>query len=323
MDNNTVLVLATPTEPQLAMLEALPPDTGLAVGNTAGAFERAAPEASVIFNWSGSGALLREVIGISPAVRWIHCRSAGLDDLVSPELIASPAPLTNGSGVFSQPLGEFVLGAILYFAKDFRRLIRNQMAGRWEQFDITEITGRTAGIVGYGDIGRAVAIRLGAMGMRVLALRRSAPPAGKADPLIDKFYGPDGLREMIAQCDYVVVTAPLTPQTRGMIGALEFAAMKPDAVIINVGRGAVIDEEAMIRALTEKRILGAALDVFVNEPLPPGHPFFQLENVLLSPHSADHTRDWLDRAMEFFLTQFKRFSNGEPLLNVVDKKRGY
>ena len=166
-------MLANPNEPQLAMLEALPPETGIAVGNTAEAFERAAPEASVIFNWSGSGALLREVFGMCPAVRWVHCRAAGLDDLLTPELIESPVPLTNGSGVFSPPLGEFVLGAILYFAKDFRRLMRNQTAGVWEQFDVTEIAGQTVGIVGYGDIGRAVATRLKAMGMRFLASRRT------------------------------------------------------------------------------------------------------------------------------------------------------
>jgi phosphoglycerate dehydrogenase-like enzyme len=323
MDNNTVAVLANPNEPQLAMLEALPPDTGIAVGNTAEAFKRLAPKASIIFNWSGSGALLREVLGMCPAVRWIHCRAAGLDDLLTPELIESPVPLTNGSGVFSPPLGEFVLGAILYFAKDFRRLVRKQAAGVWEQFDVGEISGQTAGIVGYGDIGRAVATRLKAMGMHILALRRTVPPAVVADPLVSEYYGPGGLLEMIAQCDYVVVTAPLTPETRGMIGAREFAAMKPGAVIVNVGRGPVIDEPAMIDALTEKRISGAALDVFTTEPLPSGHPFFQLENVLLSPHSTDHTHGWLERAMQFFLTQFERFSKGEPLLNVVDKKRGY
>jgi phosphoglycerate dehydrogenase-like enzyme len=220
-------------------------------------------------------------------------------------------------------LGEFVLGAILYFAKDFRRLIRNQTAGVWEPFDVTEVAGQTAGIVGYGDIGYAVATRLKAMGMNILASRRSIPAAGAIDPLVSKYYAPASLAEMIPQCDYVVVTAPLTPETRGMIGAREFAAMKPTAVAINVGRGAVIDEPAMIEALTEKRILGAALDVFTIEPLPAGHPFFKLENVLLSPHSTDHTRDWLERAMQFFLTQFERFAKGEPLLNVVDKKCGY
>jgi phosphoglycerate dehydrogenase-like enzyme len=279
MDKITVVVLADPTEPQLAMLEALPPDTGIAVGNQAEAFERAAPEASIIFNWSGSGALLREVLSICPKVRWVHCRAAGLDDLLSSELVHHPAPLTNGSGVFSPPLGEFVLGAILYFAKDFRRLIRNQEAGVWEPFDVTEVAGQTAGIVGYGDIGRAVATRLKAIGINILASRRSGP--FPPDQLVSRYYGPDGLAEMILHCDYLVVTAPLTPETRGMIGAREFAAMKPNAVVINVGRGAVIDEPAMIEALTEKRILGAALDVFTTEPLPPGHPFYKLENVLL------------------------------------------
>ena len=323
MDNNTVLVLANPTEPQLAMLEALPPDTRIAVGDTAEAFTRAAGEAAVLFNWSGSGALLRQVFGMCPALRWVHSRAAGLDEQLFPELIESSVPLTNGSGVFSPPLGEFVLGAILYFAKDFRRLIRNQTAGVWEPFDITEISGRTAGIVGYGDIGRAVASRLRAMGMEVLALRRHAPPVDHVDPLVTRTYGPDGLLEMIARCDYLVVTAPLTPETRGMIGMREFAAMKPDAVVINVGRGPVIDEPAMIQALAEKRILGAALDVFTSEPLPAGHPFFQFENLLLSPHSADHTPDWQERAMQFFLAQFERFAKGEPLLNVVDKRRGY
>jgi phosphoglycerate dehydrogenase-like enzyme len=323
MDKITVVVLADPTEPQLAMLEALPPNTRIAVGNQAEAFARAAPEASIIFNWSGSGALLREVLGMCPTVRWVHCRAAGLDDLLSSELVDHPAPLTNGSGVFSPPLGEFVLGAILYFAKDFRRLIRNQEAGVWEPFDVAEVAGQTAGIVGYGDIGRAVAMRLKAMGMNILASRRSTPAADGTDPLVSKYYGPDKLAEMIPRCDYVVVTAPLTAETRGMIGAREFAAMKPAAVVINVGRGAVIDEPAIIQALTAKRILGAALDVFSTEPLPAGHPFFKMENVLLSPHSTDHTRDWLERAMQFFLTQFERFAKGEPLLNVVDKKRGY
>jgi phosphoglycerate dehydrogenase-like enzyme len=322
MDKITVVVLANPNEPQLAMLGALPQDTSLAVGNSTEAFVRAAPEASIIFNWSGSGALLRDALGMCPSVRWVHCRAAGLDDLLTPELIASPVPLTNGSGVFSPPLGEFVLGAILYFAKDFRRLIRNQIAGVWEQFDVAEVSGQTAGIVGYGDIGRAVATRLKAMGMNILAMRRTAPSGG-SDPLVSKYYSSEGLAEMIPQCDYLVVTAPLTASTRGMIGTREFAAMKPGAVVINVGRGAVIDEPAMIQALSEKRIRGAALDVFATEPLPAGHPFFQLENVLLSPHSTDHTYDWLERAMQFFLEQFDRFTKGEPLLNVVDKKRGY
>jgi phosphoglycerate dehydrogenase-like enzyme len=323
MDNITVLVLADPTEPQLGMLEELPPETGIAVGNSVEAFARAAPDATVIFNWSLGGDLLREVFRMCPNVQWVHSRSAGLDGLLFPELVESPVPLTNASGVFSQSLGEFVLGAILYFAKDFRRMIRNQTAGTWAPFDIVEVCGQTVGILGYGDIGRAVAARVRAMGMRVLAVKRHGPPLDNADPLADRIYGPEGRIEMISRSDYVVVAAPLIPETLGMVGEPEFAAMKPDAVVINVGRGPVIDEAAMVQALSEKRIKGAALDVFDNEPLPEGHPLYKLENVLLSPHCADHTPDWMDRAMRFFLAQFERFRKGEPLRNVVDKKMGY
>jgi len=141
--------------------------------------------------------------------------------------------------------------------------------------------------------------------------------------MVSQIFGPQDRIQMIEQCDYVVVTAPLTKETRGMIGDAEFAAMKPDAVIINVGRGPVIDESAMIRALTGKRIKGAALDVFDHEPLREGHPLYQLENVLLSPHCADHTPDWLDAAMRFFIDNYQRYRKGEPLLNVVDKQLGY
>ena len=323
MDNNTVLVLADPTEPQLAMLEELPPETNIAVGNSKEAFERTAKEATVIFNWSGSGALLREVFAMCPRVQWVHSRSAGLDGVLFPELVAHPVPLTNASGVFSPSLGEFALAAMLYFAKDFRRLLKNQMAGVWEQFDIEMLSGTTLGIVGYGDIGRAVATRARAMGMHILAVKRHGPPLYNVDPLVERIYSPEDRREMLALCDYVVVAAPLTSETRGMIGEPEFAAMKSNAVVMNIGRGPVIDEAAMVRALSTRRIRGAALDVFDREPLPEGHPFYKLDNVLLSPHSADHTSDWLDLAMRFFVEQFARFVKGEPLRNIVDKQLGY
>jgi phosphoglycerate dehydrogenase-like enzyme len=202
-------------------------------------------------------------------------------------------------------------------------MIRNQMAGVWEPFDVVEVAGQTVGIVGYGDIGRAVATRARAMGMRVLAVKRQRPPAHEADPLAEQIYGSDQRVEMISRSDYVVVASPLTPETLGMIGEPELFAMKPDAVLINIGRGPVIDEAALVKALSEKRIKGAALDVFNTEPLPEGHPYYKLENLLLSPHCADNTPDWLDQAMRFFLAQFERFRKGEPLRNVVDKKMGY
>lgn len=320
---NTILVLADPNEPQLAALESLRADANIIAGKSAESFAAAAKDATVILHWSGSLALLKRVFGMCPNVRWVHSRSAGLDKTLFPELIESPVPLTNGSGVFSPPLAEFVLGAILYFAKDFRRMIRNQMASVWEAFDVTPIKGQTVGIVGYGDIGRAIAVIVRPLGMPVLAVKRHVGPSQGADPLVEQMYGPDRRIEMIRRCDYIVVAAPLTSETHGMIAEPEFAAMKPTAVVINVGRGPVIDEKAMVNALSQQRIKGAALDVFDHEPLPEGHPFYKLENVLLSPHCADHTPDWLDLAMQFFIAQFKRFEKSEPLMNVVDKKLGY
>jgi phosphoglycerate dehydrogenase-like enzyme len=165
------------------------------------------------------------------------------------------------------------------------------------------------GVIGLGDIGKAAARRADAMGMRVIGLRRTD--------------GPERKRELLELADYVVLSTPLTPETRGLIGEAELRAMKPEAVLINVGRGPLVDETALIAALRDRRIGGAALDVFNQEPLPAGHPYFGLDNLLLSPHSADHTPDWQQRAMQLFLDNFERYRKGEPLRNVVDKRRGY
>jgi phosphoglycerate dehydrogenase-like enzyme len=314
---NPVLVLASGDDPQLAMLNELPHT----VCGEVAACVQAGKDATVILLWSGTQELLRELFGICGKLRWVHSRAAGLDKLLFPELVESQILLTNGRGVFSASLGEFVLAAILYFAKDFRRMVRNQTACVWEPFDVQEIAGQTVGILGYGDIGRAVASRVHAMSMRVLAMKRHVQ--GSTDPLVEHFYKPEERREMIALCDYIVATAPLTAETRHMISDAEFAVMKPTAVVINVGRGPVIDEAALLRALTVKRIKGAGLDVFEHEPLPAGHLLYKLENVLLSPHCADHTADWQDQAMRFFLKQYGRFETGEPLKNIVNKRLGY
>jgi phosphoglycerate dehydrogenase-like enzyme len=255
-------------------------------------------------------------------VEWVHSLTAGVEGVLFPELEESLVPLTNARGVYKDSLGEFVMAAALFFAKDLRRMLRNQQAGRWEQFDVDVLYRQSMGIVGYGEIGRAAAQRAKALGMRVYTTRRR-PELSANDPLIDEAFPIERLAEMISRSDYVVASAPLTEETRGLIGEAEIAAMKPSAVIINVGRGPVIDEAALIRALEQKRIRGAAVDVFDVEPLPEGHPYWSLDNVLLSPHSADHIAGWMESTVEFFLENFERFRRGEPLLNVVDKKAGY
>jgi len=320
---DTMIALVDPTEPQLSKLRESFPDVRIIAGNPVDISEKEAAGASVLLNWSGSLASVKQVFEMCPNLLWVHSRSVGLERTLFPEFVASRITLTNGLGVFSPALGEFVLAAILYFAKDFRRMIRNQNGGVWEPFDVQPVSGRTVGIVGYGDIGRAVAARVHALGMTVLAVRRHAATKGGGDPVVQQVFPPDRRIEMLSGCDYIVIATPLTPETRGMIGAPEIAAMKPTAVVVNVGRGPVIDEPVLIDALSNQRIKGAALDVFDQEPLPKGHPFYTLDNVLLSPHCADNTPDWLDQSMELVITQFERFRKGEPLLNVVDKKLGY
>ena len=323
MNDNPLLILTARGENEIPLLTELSQKAKIVIGDSVSVFNRYANQAEIILNWSGPLELLRDVFLMSPRLRWIHSRSAGLEQTIFPELVASDVILTNGSGVFSPSLGEFALAAMLYFAKGFRRMIRNQMAGRWEQFDVTMLSGQTLGIVGYGSIGHAVAAQARALEMRVLALRRRLPRGYAEDPLVDQTYAPEQRLEMLSRCDYVVVTLPLTGQTRGFIGEGELRAMKESAVLINLGRGPTIDEHVMIRALSENRLRGAALDVFDQEPLPPGHPFYAMENVLLSPHCADHTPDWLENAMRFFLAQFEQFSRREALLNIVDKASGY
>lgn len=322
MADLTLLVLANPKEPHLRMLDELRGRARVVVGDDIEALAKDAPAADALFVWFGRRRLLEQVFAVAERVRWVHSFAAGLDNLLFPALVGSPVLLTNARGVFSQSLGEFAVAAALFFAKDFRRMIRSQNEGVWDPFDVEEVSRQTMGILGYGDIGRAVARRAKALGMRVLALRRR-PEKSAGDPLADEVFGPENMRGLLSRSDYVVVASPLTEDTLGLVGDAELAAMKKSAVIINVGRGPVIDEAALVRALSTGSIRGAALDVFNEEPLPAGHPLFRLENVLLSPHCADHTATWLEEAFRFFLDNFERFRKGEPLRNIVDKRLGY
>jgi phosphoglycerate dehydrogenase-like enzyme len=317
-----LVVISDPAAPHLRLLDPLREKAQIVMSLERETLAAALPEADVILNGMNVGHILRAVWPAANKVRWVHSLSAGLDGVLFPELVASPVVVTNARGVFREPLAEFVILGILYFAKHVPRLLAQQRRSEWKQFYVEEIAGRTLGVVGYGEIGRAAAAKAHALGMRIAALRRR-PGLSAQDPLRPKLYSRDQLRQMMADCDYIVAAAPLTPETRGMIGAAELDAMKPTGVIINVGRGPVIDEAPLITALAEKRIRGAALDVFEQEPLPPDHPLWRLDNVLISPHTADQTEDWLQRATQLFVENFRRFVAGEPLLNVVDKQAGY
>jgi phosphoglycerate dehydrogenase-like enzyme len=317
-----LVVITTPTTPHLDLLERLPSDVEVVTGFKVEDLRDAIVDADVILNGMNNGEQIKELFPAAKKIRWVHSLSAGVEKIMFPELIESPVPLTNARGVFAESLGEFVIAAALYFAKDFPRMRRSQAEGKWDQFDVDVLYRQSMAIVGYGEIGRAAARRAKALGMKVYATRRR-PELLKDDPLVDEGFSVDRRKEMIANADYVVCAAAITPETRGLIGPDEFGAMKPNAVIMNVGRGPVIDEPAMIRALEQKKIRGAALDVFDTEPLPEGHPFWKLDNVLLSPHTADHIEGWLADAVSFFVENFGRFYRGEPLQNIVDKRAGY
>jgi len=322
MSSTTLLVVSNPSAPYLKWLRELPADVNYVVGNTVEALAPLGEQADAMLYCMGPGLPLKTAWELAPRVQWVHSLSAGLESLLFPGLAESTVPMTNGRGVFKESLGEFVVASILHFAKDLRRMVRNQEAARWEQFDVEMVAGKTLGVIGYGEIGRAAAVRAHALGMKIHVIRRR-PQLSDEDPIVSKSFTIAERAEMMAGCDYLLVAAPLTGDTRGLVGAGELAEMKPTAVVINVGRGPVIDEEALIAALRNGAIKGAALDVFDKEPLPDGHAFWGLSNVLLSPHCADHTATWTDEAMQFFLENLTRYRSGQPLLNLVDKKSGY
>lgn len=271
--------------------------------------------------------ILPELLSAVPSLEWVHARSAGIDFISSPELGATPESVyvTNAKGQFSSTLAEYTMMACSYFAKDLPRLMRQKKSKNWGKYNVDELRGKTMGIVGYGDIGRACAKLASVYGMRIIALRRN-PALSEDDPLCDTVYGTDkkSLNQLMSESDYVVCSAPSTIETRGMVNADAFKAAKDGLVFINLGRGPVVDENAMIEALKEGRLKGAALDVFTVEPLPQESELWELENVLLSPHNMDQTTTFMHEATEFFVQEnLPRFMLGETLLNPVDKILGY
>lgn len=273
----------------------------------------ALPGSEVLFVYDFSSPALRSVWRQATALRWVQVAAIGVDAVLFDELIDSDVIVTNSRGIFEAPIAEYVLGQILAFAKDFRRSLRNQDAQRWQHFDTEPIAGAAVTIVGPGPVGRAIARLLRAAGMSVRGVGRTA----RDDP----DFGAIGtnLPAACVDADYVVLAAPLTAQTRGMIGADALAAMPATARLINVGRGELVDTDALVSALHAGELAGAALDVAAPEPLPPGHPLWTAPNAYLTPHHSGDVHGWRTALQQQFIDNFRRYLAGQPLHNVVDK----
>lgn len=254
------------------------------------------------------------------SLKWIHIAAAGVDSLMFDELVESDVVVTNSRGVFDRPIAEFVLAQILAFAKDSERSRALQQSKVWQHRETERIDGAHAMIVGTGAIGRAIATLLSAVGMSVSGVGRTAR---EGDGDFGTVYASKDLANEVARGDYLILVAPLTDQTRGLVDDSVLAAMKSGARVINVGRGELLDTEALLKHLGSGHITGAALDVFETEPLSADHPLWTAENVILTPHMSGDASGWKQRLAEVFADNARRYFRGEPLVNVVDKKLGF
>jgi phosphoglycerate dehydrogenase-like enzyme len=280
-------------------------------------------DADAAIAWS----LRPEQITRAKKLRWIHSPAAAVHQLLFPELINSDIILTNARDIHGPVVAEHVIALILALAKKIPLSVRLQVRHEWGQqalWDdkppVREIAGATLGLLGFGSIGREAAKRANALGMRVIAVREHADKGGEG---LAAVFGPNDLDRMLAESDYVVLCAPLTPQTQGVISAERLRRMKRDACLINVGRGPLLDEAALADALRNRTIAAAALDVFSREPLPPDSPFWDLDNCLITPHTAAITEKLWQRHYVQISENLGRFLAGAPLLGIVDKHKGY
>jgi phosphoglycerate dehydrogenase-like enzyme len=282
------------------------------------------PDSEIIVTWS----LRPEQFALARRLRWIHSPAAAVHQLMFPELVNSDVILTNAREVHGPVVAEHVMALIFALAKKIPDAVRLQDKHLWGQELLwrvrprpREIAGATVGLVGLGSIGREVAQKASALGMRVIAVRENlekGTPAG-----VEQVFPAAGFDDLLAQSNYVVLAAPVTPATRGLMNADRLAKMKSDSCLINVGRGPLIDEAGLADALRHNKIGGAVLDVFENEPLPQDSPLWDLPNLLITPHSAGLTEKLWDRHYTLLSENLRRYLAGQPMRAIVDKTRGY
>ncbi|MEF8757562.1 MAG: D-2-hydroxyacid dehydrogenase [Halobacteriales archaeon] len=291
-------------------IEARRPEIDLRLEHTPEGSRAAIDDAEIVVTFGFEG----ELLAGAERLEWIQALVAGVDRYDFDELEEREIALTNASGIHAEPIGEQVLGYMLAFERNLHTAVRQQDRGIWERFRGGELAGKTVGIVGLGAIGTRVAELAKAFDTTVIGTKANPEDAPDA---VDEVFGPDGLHEVCQRSDYLVVACPLNEQTRGMIGRWEFRMMKGEAVLINVARGEVVDQDAMVYALQQHSIGGAALDVFETEPLPQDSPLWDLSNVIVTPHMSGSTPEYMDRCAELFVENYDRYLAGDSLKNRI------
>lgn len=277
-------------------------------------------EAEVIF---GTAIFPTNLLRRAPGLRWVHIGSVGIDRYLSTDWIRSPIIVTNTRGATAIPIAEHALGFVFMLAKKAPRLLANKQERRWQRLVTTELRDRVMGIVGLGAIGSEVARLARGIGMKVIATRRSSTKREVNVMGVDEVYPATEIHHLLRESDFVVLAAPLTQQTRGLIGEAELQMMKPTACLINIARGPIVNQAALIKGIKAGWIAGAGLDVFEKEPLPPDSELWQLPNVILSPHMATSSDRRSQRIVALFGENLRRYLAGKPLINVIDLNKGY
>ncbi len=309
-----VLVTGEVTDAQMEQIRAAVPGATCRYFAKQSDLEEHVDEADVI-----AGRITPSGLARATRLKWVQSWAAGPDEALFPEMVASPVTLTCCKGNGAIPLAEHAMMLMLMLNRDAMRWIRAQADHRWERFVHAELNGLTCGIIGLGHSGQDLALKAKAFHMRVIGLRRSNQPT----PNVDEMFPRERLREFLGQADFVVVTAPRTPETVGMLGEAEFRAMKQAAYFVCFSRGGIADDTALLRALNEGWIAGAGIDAHGEEPLPPDSPFWTARNTIITPHNGATTPATRQRGVDIFVDNLKRYVAGQPLRNVVDKQAGY
>lgn len=278
------------------------------------------PGCDVLYLWDFFSEQLQEAWPVADQLKWVHIAAAGMDKLLFPALVESDILVTNAHGIFDTPMAEYVLGCVIRHAKQLDVTQRHQAEHRWQIRETGNVAGSSVLVVGVGGIGRETGRLLRAVGMNVEGLGRTARGG---DDVFSDIHSSDDLVAVVGRFDYVVLACPLTADTVGMVSAEVIRAMKPGSYLVNVGRGRLVDQAALTDALIAGRLAGAALDTFEQEPLPPGDPLWDLDQVFVSPHTSSRTDGWLERLNEQFITNLQVWSQGGIPDGVVDKRLGF